>query len=65
MVDPFDLMRFGESDLKILAKMQIVHDESLEQHAKKYTAGLAFIIANEGWAGGKADSEVRKLSRTK
>ncbi|KAK1430098.1 hypothetical protein QVD17_12608 [Tagetes erecta] len=57
LMDTSELMRFEESDIKVLAQYQIQVAENFEVCGKTFTAVVSQIISSEMWAGNRTRAE--------
>ncbi|KAL8229701.1 hypothetical protein R6Q57_014601 [Mikania cordata] len=53
ILDKYDLLRFGEHDIKILAMHQIKTDPVFEVHGKDFTSLATSIVRTKLWARSK------------
>ena len=59
VMDTSELMRFGESDIKVLAQHQIQVAEDFEVCGKTFTAAVSQIVSSEMWAGNRTGAETQ------
>ncbi|KAK1424308.1 hypothetical protein QVD17_19635 [Tagetes erecta] len=57
VMDTSELMRFGESDIKVLAEHQNQVVEDFEVCGKTFTAVVSQIVSSEIWAGNRTGAE--------
>ena len=64
LVDPKDLLKFGERDIHTLSNFQIMTENSIfEEAAKVFTGMVATIIEKKLWAGALDRTDVHLVTK--